>query len=127
MTLGADCIPFGNKGTAVRLMTVGASHALPIHFTLQKRAVDVDLIIDLPISVIETWPQKCELVVIGEFAARRWRVCAHRTAPGMAACAQFDFFIGGLQWNGDSQSLLINACRLLVQEGLSVFRPLDVG
>ena len=65
MALGTDRIAFGNKGAAVRIMTVGAAHTLRIHLALQEGAIDIDLIIDLPVGVIEPPPEKRKFVVIG--------------------------------------------------------------
>ena len=98
MTLGADRIPFGDKFSAVRLVAVGAAHALCIHFALQERAIDIDLINNLTVSVVEAIAQERELIVIGKFVARRRRVRAHRAAPRMTACAQPDFLTRTLQW-----------------------------
>src|SRR5665648_593698 len=51
---------------AVRVVTVRADHPLVIHFALQKRGVNIDLILNLPVGKIEVVFQK------------RWSVCIQK-------------------------------------------------
>ena len=52
MTTSTDLISIGFQLEAVRLMAVTAAHATLEHFALYKRAVDIDFILYLTISVI---------------------------------------------------------------------------
>src|SRR6516165_2954579 len=71
MTLRADRIAFRPKLTAVRLVTIAAGHAVRIHFALEKRSPVVDLIVLLPVGVIERIGEKRRPVVIEKYLAGR--------------------------------------------------------
>ena len=60
---GAD--PFRRAGhlEVVRVVAIGAAHALRVHLALQKRSVLVDLVQDLPVGVVETLVEQRRAVV----------------------------------------------------------------
>ena len=52
MAASTDLITIGFQLQAVRLMAVTAAHTTLVHFALHKRAIDINLILYLTISVI---------------------------------------------------------------------------
>jgi hypothetical protein len=53
MALAAQCVALGAQFQAVRVVAIGAGDACVIHAALHKRAVFVNLAVDLPVGVIE--------------------------------------------------------------------------
>ena len=86
-------IAFGFKLCAVRIMTVAAAHTSLIHPTLQKRAVDIDLVEDLPVGMIKLCAQRRRQKIIEQRSAMAV-VDAELLAPGVATGTLFDLIDG---------------------------------
>ena len=53
MTLGAHAVALCNQLVAVRVMAIGAGHPSLMHLALNERAVNIDLLADLPIGPVK--------------------------------------------------------------------------
>ena len=52
MATHAELIPFDIRSSGVRVVTIGAFHALVKHLALNEGSEHIDLIVDLPVNVI---------------------------------------------------------------------------
>ena len=73
VTLGANSIAFHLQIPPMGVMAIRAAHPARIHLRLQKRAVNVDLVEDLPVGVIKTLSQQGETVMVVERGTCRGR------------------------------------------------------
>ena len=90
VALGTDAISACTQSGAVRLVTVGAGHTVRIHLGLQKRAVDVDLIEYLPVSVIAALSQSSQPISIVKLRAGKGVSAFKRLSSRMATSALLD-------------------------------------
>ena len=82
VTLRTERIALRPQLRAVRVVTVRAGDPGGMHAALQERAVFVDLAVDLPVGMIETWSEQCRRVSVEERAAASG--CDHLAARGGA-------------------------------------------
>ena len=56
VTLGADSVAIrsGNQLARMWIVAVAARHTSPVHFALQERTVDVDLVLNLSVREVQT-------------------------------------------------------------------------
>ncbi|MNE59297.1 hypothetical protein D3C80_1543830 [compost metagenome] len=54
----AEAVALAFHPCGVWIMAVGACHARRVHLALGVRAVNVHFCLDLPIGVIQIWPQR---------------------------------------------------------------------
>ena len=60
MTLQADVVPWQTQLCAMRLMAVAAGNTGREHFALLERSVVINLILHLPVGMIEPAPERCD-------------------------------------------------------------------
>ena len=89
VTLRAHRVAFGAQFLAVRIVAVGAGHALGEHPALQERAVVEDLVLHLAVDAVEAGLEQRQPEAVGEGLAGM-DVVGHLRAPGMAARAGLD-------------------------------------
>jgi len=91
------------------IMAVGAAHPPLIHPRLKKRAVDINLVQDLPVGVIETIAQEREAVGVVKGRARQRIAVAERFAAGMATGTLLNLRLGLAAREGKDQTQRIGA------------------
>ena len=64
MTGCTQLIAIGFQSQAVRFVTIATAHAALIHLTLHKRAINIDLVLDLAIGMVESLAKNLGLVVV---------------------------------------------------------------
>ena len=66
MALGADGITLTSQLPGMVIVAIGAAQATVIHPGLKEGAIDINLVINLPISMIKTINQQCrkEIIVV---------------------------------------------------------------
>ena len=57
MTGSTNLVALMLQSSGVGIMAIGTANALGVHLALQKRTIDINFILNLPVSVIQTFPQ----------------------------------------------------------------------
>ena len=87
VTMGAQRVPLPQQPEAVRVVTVAALHAVPVHLALYERTPHEHLVENLPVGVIQALVEQCRnemlqepglaVIVIRDLAAPRMARSAH--------------------------------------------------
>ena len=64
VTLRANGVALCTQVTAMRFMAIAATHAALVHLALQKRAIDIDFVVDLAIREIQAVPQQSQSMMV---------------------------------------------------------------
>ena len=70
MALSTHGVALGDKLIAVGIVAIGANHARLVHFALDKRAVNVDLVTDLPVWPVQWFLDQGQPVGVQQRLAR---------------------------------------------------------
>ena len=70
MAGGAKLVALILQPGGMRVVTVGAANPLGVHFALQERSVDIDLVLDLPIRMIKSFAEQGGFEEIEQFFSR---------------------------------------------------------
>ena len=61
---GAQPVPLVFQLRGMRIVAIGTANPFGVHLALEKRSVDVDLILNLPIGMIESLTQQSRFKII---------------------------------------------------------------
>ena len=64
MTTGANSIAWCFKFKTVRFVAVAASHTALMHLALNKRAIDIDLALNLPVCMVQVLPESLGPIMV---------------------------------------------------------------
>ena len=92
MTGGTDLISCVLESGGMRVVTVRAANALAVHLALHKRTMHIDLVLNLPVRVIQQRRQERILVVIVKVVARNKAWMHAPLASRMASSAHVDLW-----------------------------------
>jgi hypothetical protein len=92
MTRRANLIALMFEPGGMRVVTIGTANALLVHLALKKRSMYVDLVLNLPIGVIQQGRQQRVSVVIVEVVARSEAWMHAPLASRMASRAHVDLW-----------------------------------
>ena len=120
----AQRIAVGPQAEPMRVVAIGAAHALRVHPALQERAPDVDLVLLLAVGVVEALAQQRRMIVVEERLARKFGV-GEPLAPRMARRAGFDLItrIVAAEIDDKAERVRVEPFGILARRGL---RPRDV-
>ena len=96
VALGANPVALDHQLVAVGVVAVGADHTRLMHFALNKRAVDVDFVANLPVGPVERLLDDREAVGIKQWPTRV--VLAQGAAPSVTSPAGINLLLRGQQF-----------------------------
>jgi len=88
---GTERVAFGQGAESVRLMAICAAHARRVHFALQERSIDIDLVKDLPVRMIQSLAQERRNEVVEKGAAGSAAFRDQRLPSRVTRGADLDF------------------------------------
>ncbi len=124
VTLRAQRVALRLEPQRMRVVAIGAAHALRVHPALQERAPDVDLLVLLAVGEVKAFAQQRRMVVVEERLAGLLAV-GQALAARMAGRAGVDLVprIGAAKIDGEPQRARGKPFRLLARR---LLRPRDV-